>query len=323
MNRYLSVVAFFALLVSCNSPERQGKDFALQANRIDAEYVQKQAIVLEDFARSFNPDNYTYRREVGDAVLAQLELLVIDYQSKVSDLKSSYEVSRAKLLESGETEKVRAFDGSFEQHRVESDIKFFNQDSLPDIISSLVRRIIPPLPDQARICEDLVGHELSEGLENGYHTKDWVWKIEKGQISGFCITSIEEQTASKYRVLASMRLSEGYSSYDTDLAISYVLPFEDDWTIDYVASRGMNYVVTHEYDDYITASITRDGAFDSECVTFLNSSELSLVVCGDILTDKGWVRYSKLVPPHSSAKVGGLFCGGWVKDYKVNFIVRQ
>lgn len=177
-------------------------------------------------------------------------------------------------------------------------------------------------PEEKQIQHDLVGHSLAEGVTNGYRPEDWCWKIEEGQISQLRIVEVLEKTQNQYLLIVQMRLSKDYYAYDAKVKIKYILTSQNRWKIDYVVSQGMYIVNTHEYDNYIRSSIVEDGWGGTYCVQFTNQSELSLIVGGDYLTSNGWKRFTAHVPPHGTATAGGLFNGGTVSDYRINFVVR-
>lgn len=177
-------------------------------------------------------------------------------------------------------------------------------------------------PEEKQIQRDLVGHSLAEGVTNGYYSEDWYWEIEDGQISQLRITEIIQKTQTQYLLIAQMRLSKDYYSYNAKVKIKYILTSQNHWVMDYVVSLGMHIVNTHEYDDYIRSSIVEDGWGGTFCVKITNQSELSLAVGGDFLTNNGWRRYLVRVPPHGIITTGGLFNGGSVSDYRINFVMR-
>ncbi|MBQ9230675.1 MAG: hypothetical protein IJ190_05765 [Prevotella sp.] len=174
-----------------------------------------------------------------------------------------------------------------------------------------------------RVKNDLIGHRLSEGVENGYHEPDWTWTIKKGSISDFKVKKILEKSSNKVVFVATMKLSETYFSYDTTCKISYRRQNGQPWRMDYVKSMGMHVIVTHEYDDCIRASIEEDGWGGTYCLKLTNTSEMTLVAAGDVLTPNGWVRYARPIKGHEAETVGGLFGGGSVKQYRITFIVRK
>lgn len=178
-------------------------------------------------------------------------------------------------------------------------------------------------PGLSQIAKDLVGHSLSEGVENPYRREDWRWHIEKGEISNLRIAKVHEKAPDRYLFTALMRLSSGYHAYDAKARIKYVRSDKKRWTLDYVVSEGMYIVETHEYDDFIKTEIVDDGWGGVNCLQFTNKSELALAVGGDILVSSGWLRFSVLVPPGETARRGGFLAGGSVEDYRINFIVRD
>lgn len=183
-------------------------------------------------------------------------------------------------------------------------------------------QISSALPTVERIKQDLVGHSLAEGLTNGYHPDDWVWLIEDNQIQDFEIINIIEKNDTSYVFIAEMILSNKYYSYNVKAKIKYTSTPYHSWDIDYILSLGMNVIVTHEYDMCIKTSIVDDGWGGTYCVQFNNISEMTLAVGGDYLSQNGWQRFSTIITPHSYSTVGGLFSGGSVIDYRINFIVR-
>lgn len=177
-------------------------------------------------------------------------------------------------------------------------------------------------PGARQIQKDLAGHSLSEGVENGYREDDWRWKIEEGQISNFKIARVLQKTKTLYVVAAQMRLSNGYYAYDANVKIKYIYTNKNRWKLDYVISEGMYIVVTHEYDNFIRTEIIDDGWGGTNCLQLMNMSELPLGVGGSILTYDGWRKFSTLLPAGNKMTVGGLFGGGSVKDYRIDFVVR-
>ncbi|MDE6862413.1 MAG: hypothetical protein K2J31_06735 [Alistipes sp.] len=178
-----------------------------------------------------------------------------------------------------------------------------------------------PAPD--RIARDLVGHTLSEGVDNGYHNSDWRWTIEQGEISDLRIERVLQNDNGTYRIVVSMKLSAAYYAYDTRAEVAYTLSPRGEWQFDYVVSLGMRIIATHQYDNCIRTSIVEDGWGGTYCLSLRNISEITLAVGGSILANGTWLRFSQLVRPQSEQTVGGLFMGGSVESYKIEFIVRE
>lgn len=181
----------------------------------------------------------------------------------------------------------------------------------------------PPSP--ALITADLTGHSLSEGVENGYHRPDWTFDIEYGDVSDLRIIQELTRTASKYLVIAEMKLSKGGNFYYlTKARINYVKsPADGSPVIDYVTSLGMRIVSDGEYDKDIAAFCADDGWGGVNCLKIRNKSEITLVVGGKVYANNRWFKFSKVVEPHGNASVGGTFGGGNVTNYRIDFVIRE
>lgn len=180
-------------------------------------------------------------------------------------------------------------------------------------------------PTLEYIQYDLIGHKLSEGVSDGYHKQDWTYEIKNNSISSIYIKKTLEDNGNNYVVVASCHLEGGANSnfyYDTELKIGYINNGSG-WKLNYVNSLGMNVVSDGQYNDCILYSLVDDGWGGVNCLNIRNTSECSLVVAGKIRTYNEWKKFSTIVSPHKSASVGGTFGGGNVKDYIIDFVVRE
>lgn len=163
-------------------------------------------------------------------------------------------------------------------------------------------------PDENQMQVDLVGRSLSEGIENGYYSSSWRWKIEQGEISDFRILSVEKDNSTDYEVIASMRLTAmSGKAFDTKVKILYVSRGNRGWQLEYAQSLGMNIVKTGRYDSCITSEY--DDWYDA---TFIrNACDIPIEVGGKKYawvteSRQECVRFSEVVSPHSSVKVFDL-----------------
>lgn len=163
-------------------------------------------------------------------------------------------------------------------------------------------------PDANRMQADLVGRSLSEGIENGYYSSSWRWKIEPGEISNFRILSVEKDNTTDYEVTAAMRLTAmSGRAFDTKVKILYVSRSNRGWQLEYAQSLGMNIVKTGRYDSCITSE------YDDwcECTFVYNNCDIPIEVGGKryawvTASRQECVRFSETVSPHSSEKVYDL-----------------
>lgn len=163
-------------------------------------------------------------------------------------------------------------------------------------------------PDANRMQGDLVGRSLSEGIENGYYSSSWRWKIEQGEISNFKILSVDKDNSTDYEVTATMRLTAmSGRAFDTKLKILYVSRGNQGWQLEYAQSLGMNIVKTGRYDSCITSEY--DDWYG--CTFVHNNCEIPIEVGGKRYAwltagRQECVRFSEVVSPHSKIDVYDL-----------------
>ncbi len=167
----------------------------------------------------------------------------------------------------------------------------------------------------ATICRDLVGHHLTEGTDNGYHSKDWHWTIEEGEIKAFRILSVRENTSNRYTIDAQMRLlTHTGSGYNAKATIYYVKT-KRGWKIEFIKSRGMKIVRTHRYDDCIRVE-KRSGYLNPLYVT--NNCEVALEIGGKVCgIYGGWEKFSIKVLPHETNLIDYS-----VADFTIDYVER-
>lgn len=169
----------------------------------------------------------------------------------------------------------------------------------------------------AAICRDLVGHQLSEGTDNGYHSRDWYWTIEDGGIKAFRILSVRENTSKRYTIDAQMRLARHTGTAYNAIATIYYLKTRRGWEIEFVKSRGMKIVRTHRYDDCIHLE-KGSGFLDQNNLYVTNNCEVALEVGGKICGTYGdWEKFSIRILPHETKLIDYS-----VADYTIDYVER-
>lgn len=183
---------------------------------------------------------------------------------------------------------------------------------------------ITSIPDENRISSDLTGRKISEGYEQGYHSDDWTFTIQAGQVHDLRINQVVVNQPDLYIVETSMKIQPNASFYyNTKLKISYRNSPSEGWIIDNITSQGMDVVSNGAYEDCVRLRIDEDGWGGTKGLYVRNNSDATLVVGGRLLTDDGWQRFSRVVKAHEEGTVGGLFGGGSVKDYRLDFVIKE
>lgn len=182
---------------------------------------------------------------------------------------------------------------------------YFNNTSIGGQINTPSQGVSLSKPDAYQIQNDLIGHSLSEGIENGYYSSSWRWKIEQGEISNFRILSIEKDNSTDYELTAAMRLTAmSGRAFDTKVKILYVSRGNWGWQLEYAQSLGMNIVKTGRYDSCITSEY--DDWYG--CTFVYNNCEIPIEVGGKryawvTASRQECVRFSEVVSPHSKIDV--------------------
>lgn len=165
-------------------------------------------------------------------------------------------------------------------------------------------------PDIEQMKQDLVGHSLSEGVDDGYYSSDWHWIIREGEISSFCIDRVITESSNEYEINTRMRLTSSVGkAFDAKVRIRYLFSQAEGWYIQFAQSQGMYIVKTGVYRSCIT---TKEGSFGYFDVS--NNCDIPLEVGGqEFRKYGGWgEKRSFVVMPHDEY---GMICDNFKIDY--------
>ena len=293
---YFIIAATFCLF-SCSSPESDGKSMANKLNKCNESYLVEMQKMESNFIASFNGAGFQSRTEAKQAYLDVAEEVYSKYRDVLAKVYEQ-EAETSKQYASDYKKKSKydnALSSNIDQDLESKVVALTMATEIPESVMATVRTVIPPKPDYLQIQEDLEGHSLSEGVEDGYYLSSWRWVIKDDEISDFSIESVLSDTPQDYLLVANMRLtSEVGKAFDAKVKIRYILPHNDDWTIEFIQSMGMHIVKTHMYDDCV--KVEKDGWW----YYIKNHCELALEVGGKELHYSGWEKYSHVVEPHGS-----------------------
>ncbi|MBO7635076.1 MAG: hypothetical protein J6S89_00690 [Paludibacteraceae bacterium] len=268
---------------------------ASKLNKCNASYLEEMQKMESNFIASFNSVGYQSRTEAKQAYLAVAEEVYSKYRDALAEVYEQ-EAEMSKQYASDYKKKTQydnALGTNIDQNLESKVVALTMATEIPESVMAKIRMVIPPKPDYLQIQEDLVGHSLSEGVEDGYYLSSWRWVIKEDEISDFNIESVQSDTPQDYLLVANMRLtSEVGKAFDAKVKIRYILPQNDDWTIEFVQSLGMHIVKTHMYDDCV--KVEKDGWW----YYIKNHCELALEVGGKELHYEGWRKFSHVVEPH-------------------------
>lgn len=309
----VGLLTVVAALASCSSPESDGAGIAKKFNKCNETYLEKAHKAEADFVSSTDFKKFQYRADAKNAYWTAVKRVNDDYEKEISDI--SEEMIRGGKEFAGDYKKLSAYEGSIESG-IDRDLdrmvkKEMSNKNIPEPVMAAVRTIVPPKPDNAMIIKNLVGHSLSEGTDNGYYSSYWKWMIEDGEISDFQITEVLSDTNDEYMFIAKMRLTSAVGKkMDAEVKIRYILPRDDDWTIEFVLSLGLKIVKTQLYNNCIR--IEQCG-WDKNNKCVINQCDVSLEVgYRKLAFDNVWYKDSYVVSPHGSYDI---YCKELIVEY--------
>lgn len=317
------------MVASCATPEKDGKKAAENENYSAEKCIEAVQKLESDFVSNFNPNDYTCRSQATNAYQETLKLIGDAYYSdrdaaaiRTSELKGKYSDSYKNLS---------IFEMAYRKVK-NNEIQLtasllIGSDVFPPAVIACINRIIPPKPNLTQIKTDLVGHSISEGFDRKdcYFSKEWKRTFgENIEIIDFHIDEITQDNGREYSFLTSMVLKEEHLSYNARVQIYYILPYGEDWKIDFVKSLGVKIIPTHKYDDCIQCVIDEDGWGGSNALFITNISEVQLIVIGKVRTkyNNEIHLFNQIIPSGEKKQVGGLFSVGSVYDYEIVYVER-
>lgn len=327
MKRVLLYILLMTLgCISCSLPDNEGKKLAQRTNECAESFIKEKQKVETDFVSHFNASDYTTRTEALEAY----DQAIIEVLDEYNACHDGVELERSKVAGeyANDYKKIAAFQTSYEEN-IDSVLDDMLMDAIaeteyPAAVLAMVRTIIPAKPDEAQIQKDLVGHQLTEGFEKEkcWFHEDYRWKIREGEIHDFMIEEVLRADTKEYIFIATMRLQSELNAFNARVKVSYVLPETEDWKIEFVKSMGVSIVKTHKYDDLISCEIKDDGWGGIDALFITNNAEIELGVGVEIVASGNRKRYAVRVSPDKKSQVGGLFAGGNVTSYEIEFVER-
>lgn len=310
MKKLAYLIVVLLIVSSCSSPENEGKELAQWMNDCAETFIKDKQKAETDFVNHFDASDYSSRTEALEAY-DQAMIEVLDEYNSCHD---EVVVKRSKIFGeyANDYKKLSAFETAYGSN-IDSELNDRLMDAIaetdyPAAVLAKVKTVIPPKPNYQQISQDLVGHRLTEGVENGYYSPDWKWIIEDGEISDFEIISVLADTPNEYVIIATMKLTSMIGkAFNTKVKIRYILPTYDDWKIEYITSLGMSVVKTGIYNDLI--NVKRDNCNDGffvytrrYCYFIENKGDIPLEI-GYKKYDGTWSKESTVIKAYDTYQI--------------------
>lgn len=316
------------LLISCSSPESDGRKAARNENRCAENCIESAQKLESDFVNHFNPKDYSFRSQAVEEYKKQFKKIGEDYYRDIDAAK--IQKSKLKGKYSSDYKKMDRFEAAYIEEKDNdlsaSALLSLKEDAIPSAVIASINGIIPPKPDSEIIKANLVGHSLSEGFEkdNSYFSEKWRLDIDENVvIKELAVEEMQNDDSREYSFIASMVLQKDYLSFNTRAQIYYVLPDGEDWKIDFVKSLGIRIMQTHKYDDCIRCEIDEDGWGGTKALFITNTSEVQLLVIGQVVAGSQKRNFNQIISPGEKKQVGGLFFGGSVSGFEIVAVERM
>ncbi len=320
----LLVVVLF--VSSCSSPESEGEKLAKRKNECAETYIKERQKAKSAFVNNFNASDYSSRTEALEAYDQAMLKVLDDYNAQCDEISVQKSEIAGKLA--NDYGKLAAFESAYgsklDYELIDGLADAIAGTGYPDAVLAKVKTVMPVKPDADQIIKDLAEHQLTEGFdrEKCWFQEDIRWELADFDIRDFNIEEVLRDNAREYIFVATMRLVGEYNTYNARAKVSYVLPDAEDWKIEFVNSMGVTIVPTHKYDDLIRCEIKDDGWGGVNALYITNNSEIELGVGVEVEAGGDKKRYTVRVTPDKPSQVGGLFGGGNVTSYRIQFVER-
>nr|MDE7387470.1 hypothetical protein [Muribaculaceae bacterium] len=326
--RWILLLPLFIFTGCSKSPEKEGKELAQRMNENFETYIRERHQAEAEFISKFKAANYSTRYDALKEFDSYMADLSTAHYNRETEINEAYSNASLKYIGDRNINQLDAFETAY-NNNIDQQLKARMQQIMkdhdyPDAVLSAIRTIIPVKPEPDKIIEDLLSEKISEGFprEICWFSEDQRWTLANYKINNFSIEEVLKDTDREYIIIATMRLENDHNAFDARVKISYILPDDDDWQMEFVNSLGLLIVQTHKYDDLVSYKIADDGWGGVNALIISNNSNIELVVGVDFVANGNRYRRSVQVSPDKKAQVGGTFGGGNVTSYQIGFVER-
>lgn len=210
MNKLFHSFVVIALIcfTACSSPESDGKKAATKVNTCCINYFNALEKCEKQFCDNFDASKFTTRNDAIQEYKTARQQVFLDFEKSMSEAEGFYKEKLLKYSKDYQVKRklIESFDRTVDVSLKGKVMSSAYDTLLPPSVLSKIRSIIPSKPSPLQIPKDLVGHSLSEGIENGYQPSTWRWNIEDGEISNFNIESVLTDSPDEYILVAKCGL---------------------------------------------------------------------------------------------------------------------
>lgn len=291
--------------LSCNSPKNDGERIAEMYNKSVSDFIDEREKTFDGFISDFESYNFSSRVEARNEIESAIDKLISEYDNDRASADYAYEKLAREY--SGDFDKYNEFITEFGQNLdKENDLNkilkevYYNPD-----VDRLIYTIIPNIPDEEKVKKDLKGRTI-EG--NNYANIKWL--IAEGEIKELNILDVKKEKED-YIYDISLVVQEYGGALKGHIVVRYELGTHDDWTIQGVLSKELDYVITGKYNDYIETKVEGSGLWVK------NNYDRPLAVGGMAFKSysNSWYKFYCVIPGNDTDRVAWSMI-----DYKIDFV---
>ncbi len=321
MKKIALLVLCAGVLASCGSPEGDGVKVAKKYVKCEESRIEELCEAYSEYMEGFESEEFAGRREAREALVKVEENVEREYRLEMVKAEGLHRKLQNKYV--ANPERNAEFQYAYESYyEANSEFDHSTVEKLRSDVNAMIASIVPAVPSDEKLRKDLVGRTIKE-QEDGYHSGNWRWVIEEGEIKDMQIT--EQQTVENkpsYKVELTLQAKEG-ASYKVVANVVYYLPEDaDDWCIEFVESLNVEIVKTGLYDNCISHSIIQGGwLLNRAPLKIVNNCDKGLQVGGRIRNENRWEKFVVNIQPNDSEQIayGGAYRLD-VHEYVIDFV---
>lgn len=310
-----------------SNPEKDGTATAEMLNDYYSLCIDNVRKCEADFVKNFDAKKYTSRKQAIKAYRAELEKVFEDHSKNIDKAENELYEMQVKYEKNADNwnKFKHAYNSNVNKDLQKKVSEMKESKKIPAPIATKIKTITPSYPTSKQMQKDLIGQTLSEGFtgEDAWFHPEQRWTIEKGEIEDFKVVKVLNKTKKDYSVIATMQIVTSVCSYSAEVQLNYILPEINDWQLEFVLSKGIRLNKTGKYDECVSYEIKSDGWGGTYALFISNQVNIELAVLGYIYANKEWKKFNiKLAPNEIGHQVGGVFGGGSVSSYKIEYVER-
>ena len=260
--------------------QNAGRISAEKYNKCQQRFIYDLQIEVNQFIAEFNngiPEKYETREEAEQELNAKIHIRKIIYDKEYAKAERYKKEQCEKYGNSYLTQKkfaesfANVLNESFDIEKTIEEV--YNSEE----IKSCLYKLLPKKPNEAQVCQDLVGHKLKGAADNPFFNASWHFTIN----SNDCVEEVKVISSSckndKWNYLLDIIVKEGGHRLLVRAEIIYELNYlREKWQLVDIISQDVAIVKTETYRNAVSVQYIETDYYTS--VEIMNKNESPLLV---------------------------------------------